>query len=134
MMQRSLLTAVAALGLTLSAGMALADQTGKEEYLKSCAVCHGDTGMGDGPLAEIMTVPVPDLTKISASNDGQFPMLKVIQTIDGRSGTRGHGYPMPIWGSRMKAEVSGEMGDYGAELEVRGRILSIALYLESIQQ
>lgn len=134
MKHRILLNGLAALGLTLSAGAALADHTGKEEYLNSCAVCHGDDATGNGPLAEIMTVPVPDLTKISAANEGKFPMLQVIQTIDGRSGTRGHGYPMPIWGSRMKAEMSGEMGDYGAELAVRGRILSIALYLESIQQ
>jgi len=80
-----------------------------------------------------MTVAVPSLTGLSAANDGVFPMLKVIHTIDGRQGTRGHGYPMPVWGSRFEAELE-DMGPYGAEAVVRGRVLSIAYYLESIQE
>jgi len=41
------------------------------------------------PRAESMTVELPVLTGFSAANDGSFPMLDVIQTIDGRQGTRG---------------------------------------------
>ncbi|MCR8549815.1 cytochrome c [Salipiger sp. P9] len=121
--------AVLALILPLSAQ---ADQAGEAEYLNHCAACHGVSGTGDGPLAEMMTVPVPDLTQISARNDGAFPMLAMIQVIDGRTGVRGHGYPMPVWGQRFKDSAE-EMGSYGSEIEVRGRILSLAYFLESIQ-
>ena len=43
-----------------------ADEAGKIEYMNHCAACHGESAVGDGPLAELMTVPVPDLTQVSA--------------------------------------------------------------------
>ena len=61
-----------------------ADEAGKIEYMNHCAACHGESAVGDGPLAELMTVPVPDLTQVSAQNDGVFPMLEMIQVVDGR--------------------------------------------------
>lgn len=125
-------TALAA--ITLSAATAFAQDPGEVEYMQACAACHGATGVGDGPLAELMTVPMPNLTQLSAANDGAFPMLAVIQVIDGRTGIRGHGYPMPVWGDRFKTEAEPRAGEYGAELLVRGRVLSIAYYLESLQQ
>lgn len=112
---------------------AVADELGKKEYMNNCASCHGESGLGQGPLSELMTVDVPSLTNLAANNDGKFPMLEVIQTIDGRQGTRGHGYPMPVWGDRFTASM-GDMGPFGAEAAVRGRILSLAYYLESIQE
>ncbi|MFP4328956.1 MAG: c-type cytochrome [Paracoccaceae bacterium] len=124
------------MALCLAAGLssvANADEAGRAEYLASCASCHGEAGAGDGPLAEMMTVPVPGLTGLSAANDGAFPMLETIQVIDGRTGMRGHGYPMPVWGARYKAEAMGA-GDYSAEIRARGRVLSLALYLQSIQE
>lgn len=127
-------TAVAAslFGLFLT-GAAMADETGKQEYMDNCATCHGESGMGQGPLAELMTVDVPSLTTLSKNNDGVFPMLDVIQTIDGRQGTRGHGYPMPVWGNRFSERIE-DAGPYGGEVIVRGRVLSLAYYLESIQE
>ncbi len=124
--------AVAAMVVCLGAA-ASADDLGKQEYMNNCASCHGESGMGQGPLAELMTVDVPSLTTLAANNDGKFPMLDVIQAIDGRQGTRGHGYPMPVWGDRFTAHTSGT-GPYGSEAIVRGRILSIAYFLESIQE
>lgn len=117
----------------LCVGAAAAEEVGKAEYMARCATCHGESGVGDGPLAELMTVPVPDLTTISERNDGMFPMLDIIYVIDGRTGVRGHGYPMPVWGSRYEAGIGDSAGPYGAELVVRGRILSLAYYLQSIQ-
>ncbi|WP_412506512.1 c-type cytochrome [Roseovarius sp. SYSU LYC5161] len=118
-------------GMAVS-GAALAEETGKDEYMNNCASCHGETGAGDGPLADLMTVKVPPLTGLTAANDGVFPMLDVIHTIDGRQGIRGHGYPMPVWGDRFTGQVD-NAGPYGSEVIVRGRVLSLAYYLESIQ-
>ncbi len=115
------------------AGAALAQDAGKTEYMNACATCHGEGGAGDGPLAEYLTVTPADLTQIAAHNDGVFPLLKVIQTIDGRSGTRGHGGPMPVWGARFKGDLSGEIGAYASEIVTRGRILALAEYVESLQ-
>lgn len=107
---------------------------GANEYAWACASCHGLLADGDGPLAEYMSVEVPALTGIAAANDGVFPMLEVIQIIDGRTGVRGHGSTMPVWGERFEASAASEAGDYGAEVQVRGRILALAMYLEAIQQ
>lgn len=120
--------------LALSAGPSLAQDPGQVEYLQACAACHGETGVGGGPLAQLMKVEMPDLTQLSAGNNGAFPMAEVIQIIDGRTGVRSHGGPMPVWGDRFKAEAVPTAGAYRAELAARGRVLSVAYYLESLQQ
>lgn len=126
-------------GALATAGLAtggLADEAGKTEYMNSCASCHGVDGKGKGPVTSSLNFVAPSLTGLSAANDGEFPMLKVIQIIDGRTGVRGHGTldGMPVWGAVYKAPLAGETGVYGAEAIVRGRILSLAYYLESIQE
>lgn len=147
---------VAALGLAFSAMPAAAeDDVGRLEYLNACASCHGMDGTGGGDVAKFLTVEVPNLTKLAETNDGVFPLLEVIYIIDGRAGVRGHGTEIPVWGAGLrltdKAERSEEApmpvwgdffrerlgefaGPYGTETIVRGRILNLALYLESIQE
>lgn len=120
--------------LVASGHAAVAQGAGEVEFMQACASCHGADGRGTGPLSEILTVPVPDVTTIAARNDGVFPMLDVIHTIDGRMETTGHGFPMPVWGDRYAAEVGASAGTFGAELVVRGRVLALATYLESIQE
>lgn len=121
--------------LVLTANAGLADEMGKAEFMDNCAGCHGASAMGQGPLADLLNVAVPDLTHLSANNNGMFPMLDVIHTIDGRTGLRAHGGTMPIWGTIFKTHALEESGNYGgSEAATRGRILSIAYYLESIQQ
>jgi mono/diheme cytochrome c family protein len=106
---------------------------GKEEYLTACAACHGQAADGNGEIATMFKDRVPDLTGIAKRNDGVFPLLKVIQTIDGRAVIRGHGNPMPVFGNRYRAEASGT-AVLGAEALARGRVLELALYLQSIQE
>lgn len=125
----------AALSIGLAATSAVAEEAGEAEYLSACASCHGVAGEGGGPMNDVLSIAVPSLTGLAAENDGVFPMLEVIQIIDGRTGVRGHGGEgMPVWGAVYKAPLAGEIGDYAAETAVRGRILSLALYLESIQR
>lgn len=125
---------VAAMTIAFCAGSAIADEAGKAEYMTACAACHGAAGDGQGPMWDLLNVQVPDLRALKANNDGVFPMLDVIQIIDGRTGVRGHGGPMPIWGDRYSAQIAPKAGEYTAELVVRGRVLALATYLESIQQ
>jgi mono/diheme cytochrome c family protein len=133
-MRKTYLLVAATAAAFLGADAQAQSAAGANEYAWACASCHGLTGRGDGPLAEYMTVTVPDVTQIAANNDGVFPMLDVIQIIDGRTGVRGHGENMPVWGDRFEASAAAEAGDYGAEIEVRGRILALATYLQAIQQ
>lgn len=133
MFKYNLLVSAVALSLAATA-VSAQSSAGLEEYVQACASCHGVAGQGNGPLAEYMNVEVPDLTRIALDNDGVFPMLHVIQIIDGRTGVRGHGSEMPVWGDRYKADIVPVAGEYGAELLVRGRILALATHLESIQE
>lgn len=106
---------------------------GKEEYLAACAGCHGEAADGNGEIATMFKNRVPDLTGITKRNDGVFPVLKVIQAIDGRAVIKGHGSPMPIFGNRYRAEATDKNAILGAEAIARGRVLELALYLQSIQ-
>lgn len=128
----------AALGLLALNGAAQADEIGETLYNTYCSACHGTVVPGGGPsetsLATLLNVEVPALTHIAARNDGVFPLLEVIHIIDGRTGMRAHGGPMPVWGDVFRAELEPTMGIYGSAIETRGRTLSLALYIESIQQ
>lgn len=127
---------VLACGLPLAA-QAQSSGVGHELYNQYCATCHGADGAGAGPLTEIMLEKPADLRKLAADNaasPGEFPMLRVIHVIDGRTGLRAHGGPMPTYGDIFMTEAEDDMEKMGAVLETRGRILSLALYLESIQE
>lgn len=132
-------------GLWLVCGSAFAldlnlrTQIGEAEYVRSCAACHGASGMGDGPVASVLTDAPPDLTKITQRNDGEFPTNSIYQMIDGEAAMGPHGSKqMPVWGDRYRVEAIGQMAgvphDLTPEAIVHGRILSLVYYLESIQK
>lgn len=132
--------AAPAIALVLIAAPAAAqeeDVIGKAEYIHSCAACHGESGKGDGPIAEFFAIDVPDLTKLSERNDGAFPFRRVFQVIDGRVDVRAHGERMmPVWGARYSQEIGGpylEFDHLATEQLVRGRILELVNYIEAIQ-
>ena len=88
-----------------------------------------------------MNTAAPDLTQLTVKADGVYPMLHVVHVIDGRTGIGAHGSAspdwaggMPVWGDRFKAQAGEEYGTYGAELFVRGRVMALADYLETIQK
>lgn len=129
---KRVLTAAAVLAATTLGAVAQED-LGKSEFLVACAICHGESGRGNGPFAEVLNIAVPGLTGLTAANDGVFPFLDTLMIIDGRTGVRGHGGPMPIWGDRYEAAAEQIAGTYGAEAIARGRLLSLVYYIESIQ-
>jgi mono/diheme cytochrome c family protein len=129
-----MLPAVVAALIVQSPVLAEEVDVGARLYQESCSGCHGATGKGGGELTDLLNIQPPALTGLTAANDGKFPMLDVIHIIDGRSGVRAHGGPMPIFGSLYSASSVTAGTDYGSVIEVRGRILSLAMYLDSIQE
>ena len=76
---------------------------GRRTYRVYCAVCHGQKGKGDGPLAESLRSTPPDLTLIARDNGGAYPAEQVARIIDGREPLLGHGGPdMPVWGDAFQ--------------------------------
>jgi len=72
---------------------------GKVIFGRYCASCHGKNGRGDGPIAADLRVRPTDLTRLAAKAGGRFPFAAVVESIDGRRQTRGHGTgDMPVWG------------------------------------
>lgn len=135
MLTKTILCAFSVIGaLGIGQAQAQNSEIGKSLYMDNCAACHGESGKGDGDMAGVMTIPAPNLTLLAKSNDGVFPLLKVIHIIDGRTGIRAHGGPMPLFGSVFSGRPDRTPGDYTGIVEARGRILSLAMYLETIQQ
>lgn len=118
----------------LGAMPGLADDAGEFEYMNACASCHGVDAQGTGPVSELMNVVVPPLTNLAEANGGVFPMQDIVAIIDGRTDVRAHGSGMPVWGAVYQDPVAAEVSGFSADYIARGRILSLAYYLESIQE
>ena len=106
--------------------------SGMALYAENCSGCHGISGGGDGPVAGILAVSVPDLRRLAVNNEGTFPRDRVYYTVDGRDlGTPAHGdRRMPVWGKAFWLE---EGADEQAEKRVLARIEALVEYLVSIQ-
>jgi mono/diheme cytochrome c family protein len=107
---------------------------GKREFQRSCATCHGAEATGDGPSATALNVKPADLTQLSKKHGGVFLSWRVYEEIEGSKDVviRGHGTrEMPIWGERFRFERSASEEQ---KMGVRGRILSLVHYLQSIQE
>ncbi len=141
---QSAATAVASAGLALaliaasSPAAAQGDIIGQAEFRRQCAVCHGMDGVGQGPLAGLLSVDTGDLTRLAVENKGRFPTERVYRTIDGRYEVQAHGTRvMPVWGDRYRKEAEDIEGLEAApkvrERIVAGRILELVFYLQSIQ-
>lgn len=104
---------------------------GEISYRVFCSNCHGESGRGDGPVADVLTVAPTDLTRIPADEAGHFPAERLAAIIDGRLEVAGHGHrEMPIWG--LSFQERGRESDQEAEVEAR--IGQLVAYLQSIQE
>lgn len=104
---------------------------GAELFARHCAACHGRQGEGDGPVASVMQVTVPNLRTLRQREGGEFPRQAVLEYIDGRNLPVSHGDRyMPIWGNVFSwSESEGE----SLESVVMARIEAITDFLEEIQ-
>ncbi len=121
----------------IAAGPAAAGEDlalGAATFAGACATCHGAEAKGDGPMTQVLSVDVPDLTAISARNDGTFPWLRVVHIVDGRTGLRGHGGAMPVFGATFAGDAAVADARDGTPVIASARILAVVDYLASIQQ
>jgi mono/diheme cytochrome c family protein len=124
-------TALAASGSGYRAGQAAKDtRSGQMLFKTFCASCHGTSARGDGPMAGLLRVAPPDLTRIAIRNGGAFPAERVYRIIDGRAAIGSHGtLEMPVWGNVFASPAEG-----GDAVSVATKIRDLVSYLEAIQE
>jgi mono/diheme cytochrome c family protein len=100
---------------------------GPDLFRAYCASCHGKDGKGNGPVAATLKATVPDLTIITVSNDGNFPVARIKRIIMGEGMIASHGSrEMPVWGPIFhQVEEDVDRGNV--------RVENLLTYLESIQ-
>lgn len=136
----SLATGIATMFLVLTLTFQVEAQTdngdglSQSTYLLYCASCHGRTGKGDGPMAELLSTSPADLTVLAATNRGIFPYLRLEQVIDGRNRIASHGVrEMPVWGPRFRREAEASDNPLPYERQVKIQIKGLIDYIASIQ-
>ena len=129
------------IAVLMHTSIALAQQKpideGRKEFEIRCAACHGSDGKGNGMVGAALKVAPPDLTLLSKSNNGVFPIERLTQIIDGRAQVTAHGSrDMPVWGTRFAVEAAAHYVDvpYNQEQYIRNKILILTDYLYRIQQ
>lgn len=130
------LTLCGALG-TAAQAQSMADDVGEFEYMNSCASCHGMSGKGDGPLADLLNTAPPDLTQLQKNNGGVFPVSAAFEMIEGVGDVAAHGSrQMPAWGMRYseRAESGPDFSPGEVTNYPRARILALIEYLSRIQE
>jgi mono/diheme cytochrome c family protein len=97
-------------------------------YASYCAACHGKDGKGNGPAAQALKVPPPDLTALSRRNGGKFPGILVAHAIASDADLAAHGsQDMPVWGPVFRALSRDD------QALVQMRITNLTKYVESLQ-
>jgi mono/diheme cytochrome c family protein len=100
--------------------------TGGQIFQSYCAPCHGKDAKGNGPMAAVLKVPPPDLTTLSKSHGGKFPVDYAGTVVKNGVNVPAHGTAeMPIWGATFT--------DYRTHQLVTLRISELTRYLESLQ-
>lgn len=128
------MTRLLAVFATVAAALPAAAEpvSGVALFRQNCATCHGLDARGDGPMAGVLSVPVPDLTQLAVT--GPFPMAEVVAVIDGRRAFPAHGGPMPVFGFSMAGPVVVLSLPDGNAISTSEEIAALAQWLESVQQ
>ncbi|ABG31656.1 cytochrome C [Roseobacter denitrificans] len=121
--------------LSICAGAAAAQdvENGAQIYARHCATCHGADAQGGGPMAPVLVLQPPDLTALSARNDGVFPMTRVVMRIDGRDPLVSHGSPMPIYGDFFVGDDLSLRTESGQPILTSPAVADLVAFLQGLQ-
>jgi mono/diheme cytochrome c family protein len=100
---------------------------GKDSFDIHCAMCHGASGRGDGPLARELKTRPADLTTLAQRNGDVFPREAVTSSLTAAGRLFGaHGTTeMPIWGPLFRM--------FESNARARVRIENLVAYVETLQ-
>jgi len=108
--------------------------SGAGYFAQYCATCHGVTGTGNGPTGAVLTLRPTDLTRLSETNGGWFPVERVVRRIDGREPLVSHGSPMPIFGGFLNGGDAVIQSETGQPVQTVRTVADLVAFLESLQQ
>lgn len=98
-------------------------------YRTFCATCHGDSGKGDGPVADIAVRPPSDLTVLARRHGGTYPRNEVMGVLDNTPPVAGHAPPaMPNWHRVLRTTAGDD------ERVVRRRLEALVDHVATLQQ
>jgi mono/diheme cytochrome c family protein len=124
----SLAAIVSASRPALSANDEVAE--GHRYFIQYCASCHGQDGLGDGPVAKSLLRQPANLRTLGDKYGMPLPAHRIAELIDGRDTIRAHGTrDMPVWGERLYEVGQGQKGETG----IGDVIAKIIAYLGTIQ-
>lgn len=101
--------------------------SGKEMFQSYCAVCHGETGTGNGPAAAALKIPPANLTLLAQHNKGVYPEPHVMAILRGAAFPAHGSKDMPIWGPVLSSVSNGPQ-------EAHLRIYNLMEYVKSLQK
>lgn len=102
--------------------------SGAALYGAFCASCHGETGRGDGPVADLAPVRPSDITVLSRSNGGVYPRREVMEVLEGTRAQRTHAGGMPNW---REVIARNENND---ERRIKARLDALVEHVETLQR
>ncbi|MDD9708130.1 c-type cytochrome [Seohaeicola sp. SP36] len=106
---------------------------GQIVFDQNCALCHGDSGRGDGLLAAKLQPAPPDLTRITFREKDVFPRTRVLSVIDGYT-RQTPDEAMPEFGLLLEGETVPVVLEDGTLSPVPRPLAALLVYLESIQR
>ena len=86
------------------AGSSEAIAEGKQVFETTCAACHGNTGLGDGPAAASLTPQPASLVEVNKSASDDFLLWRISE---GKEGT-----PMVGWKSSLSEDQIWQVVSY----------------------
>jgi hypothetical protein len=123
-----------ALVLVLASPVGANGPAGAALYADHCAVCHGAGLRGDGPMADILLIPPPDLTRIAERYGGVFPRAGIARRIDGRDLIPSHGGDMPMFAAMFSARSVIMLDRDGQSTLISPEARDLVAYLEAQQE
>lgn len=107
---------------------------GKKIFQFHCATCHGLEATGNGPMAAALLVQPTNLTRLAATNNGAFPITRVIMRIDGRDPLVSHGSSMPIFGEFFEGYDVAIRTETGQPIMTSKPVIDLMAWLEEVQK